>query len=732
MSVTRMNRWFLVFLYLLAFILLWEWLIPIMELTNTGQLPLFLCFIILSFIFSLFRVKWWLSVPLKIIYIFLVVHFIYLEVILPSWGTTGVLVSDFMLNFTVLATGDWESMTNPFRTTLFFVLLWMTTYLIRHWIEMKKSILLFYIMTILFIAFIDTFTAYSAGSAIFRIMVIGFLLLGLLFISRLTDRYNAKFSLRTFLTILIPLLFTVVVGGILVSILPEYDPIWPDPIPYFQSVVEETEEKASGGGIAKSGYDPDDSKLGGPFVEDDTLVFEAAVDKKQYWKIETKNTYTSKGWEQPLQEGNQTVYFPGMTMGEFNTNENIGINESKIAQINMMEKYPFLMYPYGMTKVNTNQDVNFHHLIDNGQYQLKYGENEYALGSYEIEYIEHNFSLKALRGITMDSLSSLDEEFSEYLQLPEELPERVADLAETITASSNSVYDKTKAIERYFGRSGFKYARENVAIPGEGDDYVDQFLFDTKLGYCDNFSSSMVVMLRTVGIPARWVKGFAPGEAVQNADNQRVYHITNNEAHSWVEAYMPGIGWMPFEPTIGFDTPTNIDYDMNLEANDPEIQEMPEQERLKREKQNEVVKPKSGFSFNEIFGTVGSVFRNYLWWGLLVTAGLLIIGLGLYKVRRKWLPAVLVYKYRDGVGDWGTYAKMYKTLLRQLDQSGLKRKEGETLSNYAVQVDAYFGGGAMGKLTSAYEAGVYGSDEKSHDWQRLQAMWEDLIKRTSD
>ena len=51
-------------------------------------------------------------------------------------------------------------------------------------------------------------------------------------------------------------------------------------------------------GVSKSGYDPDDSSLGGPFLKDNTLVFEAKVDKKQYWKIETKNTYTSKGWEQ--------------------------------------------------------------------------------------------------------------------------------------------------------------------------------------------------------------------------------------------------------------------------------------------------------------------------------------------------------------------------------------------------------------------------------------------------
>ena len=64
----------------------------------------------------------------------------------------------------------------------------------------------------------------------------------------------------------------------------------------------------------ENGYDPDDSRLGGPFIQDNTLIFEASVDKKQYWKIETKNTYTSKGWEQPS-ESNVITYTSNMGMG---------------------------------------------------------------------------------------------------------------------------------------------------------------------------------------------------------------------------------------------------------------------------------------------------------------------------------------------------------------------------------------------------------------------------------
>ena len=64
------------------------------------------------------------------------------------------------------------------------------------------------------------------------------------------------------------------------------------------------------GGCSKSGYDPNDSSLGGSFVQDSTLVFEAKVESEQYWKIETKNTYTSKGWEQVSVNDVQTSYTP--------------------------------------------------------------------------------------------------------------------------------------------------------------------------------------------------------------------------------------------------------------------------------------------------------------------------------------------------------------------------------------------------------------------------------------
>src|SRR5699024_5636170 len=102
-----------------------------------------------------------------------------------------------------------------------------------------------------------------------------------------------------------------------------------------------------------------------------------------------------------------------------------------------------------------------------------------------------------------------------------------------------------------------------IPYPEAEQDYVDQFLFDTQLGYCDNYSTSMVVMLRTLNIPARWVKGFTGGQQIDDTlananDSHHVYTITNANAHSWVEVYFPNIGWVPFEPTQGFSNLTDF------------------------------------------------------------------------------------------------------------------------------------------------------------------------------
>lgn len=130
----------------------------------------------------------------------------------------------------------------------------------------------------------------------------------------------------------------------------------------------------------------------------------------------------------------------------------------------------------------------------------------------------------------------------ENLQLPR-LDSRVRQLAETITQGAKDNYDKAAAIQNYllthFGYT-LQLSRTRPADP------IAEFLFTRKQGHCEYFAASMAVMLRTLGIPSRVVNGFRANEF---NDVTSQYVVRESDAHSWVEAYFPGYGWVSFDPT---------------------------------------------------------------------------------------------------------------------------------------------------------------------------------------
>ncbi len=135
-----------------------------------------------------------------------------------------------------------------------------------------------------------------------------------------------------------------------------------------------------------------------------------------------------------------------------------------------------------------------------------------------------------------------------YLQLPESLPDRVRLLAEQLTEGLETPYEKAKAIEGYLRQYTYD---EDIEGPGFNQDGVDYFLFESRAGYCDYYASSMVVMLRAVGVPARYVRGYSVRER-----DEGVYHVLESDGHAWPEVFFPGYGWVEFEPTGG-EAPLN-------------------------------------------------------------------------------------------------------------------------------------------------------------------------------
>jgi len=129
-----------------------------------------------------------------------------------------------------------------------------------------------------------------------------------------------------------------------------------------------------------------------------------------------------------------------------------------------------------------------------------------------------------------------------YLQLPP-VDDRIVELARQVTTASSTNYERVRAIESYL-KNNFGYTLDL----GEAShrDPLAYFLFERKKGHCEYFASSMTVMVRTLGIPARVVNGFRGGEYNDVAGS---YIVREKDAHSWVEVYFPEYGWVTFDPT---------------------------------------------------------------------------------------------------------------------------------------------------------------------------------------
>ncbi len=139
-----------------------------------------------------------------------------------------------------------------------------------------------------------------------------------------------------------------------------------------------------------------------------------------------------------------------------------------------------------------------------------------------------------------------DDVCANYLHLPDTLPESVYDLARSITKEHSSPYEKARAIETWL-RENCTYTL-TPGTPPEDTDFVAHFL-STRKGYCVYYASAMAVLSRSVGLPARFVTGYAVkrNELYPNSPNS--YVATNATAHAWTEVYFKGIGWIVFDPT---------------------------------------------------------------------------------------------------------------------------------------------------------------------------------------
>lgn len=403
-----------------------------------------------------------------------------------------------------------------------------------------------------------------------------------------------EYPLSLFLPVL--LIIALVMGaGIFV---PSIDPILKDPYTAWkeargEAVISVIGDKGSGSGSeskgdSASGYSRNDEELGNGFKFDYSPVMDITTTRKSYWRGETKARYTGGGWEEAPEERNEPSIRanipeqPLESNGIEDTVETIRVEQS----VNMLneDKYPVL---FGAGPVSEIVSVNgikslptLEWLPESWELRLPEGKTVYP-DEYSIISEVPVLDVKKLRsGAAAEAASEVS---PMYLQLPSGLPSRVTELALDITKNETTPYDKVKAIELYL-QTNYRYTNEPDLTKRESEDFVDAFLFEMLEGYCDYYSTSMAVLTRSIGIPSRWVKGYAPGsmpvdpETLRleglgvdvNPEGKGTYTVRNADAHSWVEVYFEGYGWFPFEPTAGFTFPYAMPQNQSLDASNAE------------------------------------------------------------------------------------------------------------------------------------------------------------------
>jgi hypothetical protein len=273
-----------------------------------------------------------------------------------------------------------------------------------------------------------------------------------------------------------------------------------------------------------------------------------------------------------------------------------------------------------------------------------------------------------------------------YTQLPPTGLERTRGLAARLTEGTTNPYDAVFRMNQYLKES-YPY---DLSIPPQGEDMdsVEYFLFEQKRGYCEQFSSSLAVMARSLGIPARVATGYAPGEYNPFTG---LYEIKASDAHAWVEVYFPGYGWTTFDPTPSFDsTPWQYEAAGNLQGG----------------KAFGFLAKKLGRVAGPVAAATGTLMRGVARFD---PVSILVLGALVAGAYLAFLYSRRLLRRRRGplrvrpikVSDARLYSR-YGKITNALEEAGITRDPHETPEQYARRAAASIDEPAMGRLGEIY------------------------------
>lgn len=289
---------------------------------------------------------------------------------------------------------------------------------------------------------------------------------------------------------------------------------------------------------ASTGYGPGVTNIGHSLVPNRAPVFVAKTRSAHYWQAAVYTQFNGTRWSNPGSDNNFQA-LPGnwgipYIAEPFNSQvlgRNIQIRVVDVSRV------PFrtLFYPGAPTGFSVPVTVYMH-----SERFIAHATHHYAV-SVVVPYYDPIQLDDAPFGAVPKSLRP-------DLEMPGSLSPKVAALAQKITRHTPGPWAAAEAIKRYLD-AHYRYSYH--VTPAHGN-VVNHFLFVDHQGYCDQFSTAFIMMMRSLGVPARWIVGYAPGTW---DPAQHGYLVRAIDAHAWAEIWLQGQGWVAFDPTPGFSIP---------------------------------------------------------------------------------------------------------------------------------------------------------------------------------
>jgi transglutaminase-like putative cysteine protease len=363
--------------------------------------------------------------------------------------------------------------------------------------------------------------------------------------------------------------------------------------------------------------------------------------------------------------------------------------------------------------------------VPGGSYRLPFGPAG-GLSYVAYSYLESPASSAEIRVVDLQPVLR-----TEYLELPR-LDSRIAQLAAEWTAGETTNEARAADIERHF-RKDFTYSLK--LLDTEVRDPLAYFLFERKAGHCEYFASAMAVMLRTLGIPSRVVTGFQSG-IYNPISGWQV--IRTSDAHSWVEAYLPGRGWTTFDPTPPDPNAARVTFFTRLQLYLDAAETFWQEWVLNYDLDHQLVlatrMQQSSRSTNwfdtipEYFTRLRDAGRLFAGrFGIPVAVAMIFMAAAILygpSMRAAWLTRRRLKRVQRGLVDQSDASLLYLRMLKILERKGIEKPAWLTANEFARLMPASEAAPIVEDLTALYHELRFGG--KRDAGPRMLALLEQL------